>query len=285
MKACLSDLAVFEKKLADLTPADFATPPDWWKEEYGFFGRRYMEGDDSLEGYRSNAQSLEERTETEASGVIRLLDLKPGHRVLDCPCGYGRHSIALAKHGFEVVGVDINGEELEIARQKSTELANLHLVQEDMRSLAYRNEFDAVINMFYSFGIFDSDEENELVLQHFYKSLKPGGKFLMHTDVNVARITCGEYKFRETRHPRNGKRLEQVEIYDPARKRILGMWVLVGDNDVVDAGPPYSVRVYTLEEFSALCRSVGFKSITTYGYWDLSPLTGHSEDMMVIAEK
>jgi cyclopropane fatty-acyl-phospholipid synthase-like methyltransferase len=82
---------------------------EWWQEEYGFFGSLYLEGDDSVEGYlQKRKQTLAQRTETEVKGVISLLGLQKGQRILDIPCGYGRHSIALAKQGFEVVGSDVN---------------------------------------------------------------------------------------------------------------------------------------------------------------------------------
>ena len=73
----------------------------WWSEKYGFFGDFYMQGDDSKEGYLiSKKQNLKQRTTAEVDGVIRLLDLKQKSKILDIPCGYGRHSIDPAKpHG------------------------------------------------------------------------------------------------------------------------------------------------------------------------------------------
>jgi hypothetical protein len=62
-----------------------------------------MEGDDSLEGFLTTPQTLSMRTAREADGIIRLLSLRPGASILDCPCGYGRHSIPLAKKGFRVL--------------------------------------------------------------------------------------------------------------------------------------------------------------------------------------
>ena len=258
---------------------------EWWQDGAGFFGRRYMEGDDSVEGYRKERQTLEERTETEVSGVMKLLDLTPGQWLMDCPCGYGRHSIGLAKRGVNVVGVDINTEELEIAKDHVQGLETLEFVHLDMREIAYENKFNAIVNMFYSFGFFEEDEENLQVIKNFYRSLKPGGKFLMHTDVNISRVVNGEYTFSEVRHLRSGRRVQQVESYDRDRKRIIGTWTLLNDDNSIDALPPYSMRVYTYEEFSDICRSVGFQKITGYAYWDGAALTDHSEDMIIIAEK
>jgi cyclopropane fatty-acyl-phospholipid synthase-like methyltransferase len=164
------------------------TQRQWSAEDGGFFGRGYMEADDSHEGYLTVSQTLAERTEREVDGVIKLLDLHPEHAILDRPCGYRRHSVALAKRGLSIVGVDINGEELAVAQRQAHQRTNAQFMICDMRSIAFSNQFDAVINMFYSFGFFDTDDQDRAVLRNFYAALKPGGKFLMHTDVHIPRI-------------------------------------------------------------------------------------------------
>src|SRR5690349_16559650 len=114
------------------------TQRPWWAEDGGFFGRGYMEGDNSHEGYLTAPQTLAERTQHEANGVVKLLNLRPQHAILDCPCGYGRHSIALAQRGMSVVGVDLNGEELAIARQNAGQHTNVQFMKYDMRSIPFR---------------------------------------------------------------------------------------------------------------------------------------------------
>src|SRR2546423_1904846 len=143
----------------------------FWEDGAGFFGKPYMEGDNSVEGYLSTPLSLEERTSNELAGIIRLLGLKTGDRILDCPCGYGRHSIGLARQGFQVLGSDINSEMLERALENSQGVSGLSFVQENMEFINYSNEFDAVINLFFSFGFFDTEEENNQVLKNFFKAL------------------------------------------------------------------------------------------------------------------
>ena len=152
---------------------------EWWMEEYGFFGEFYMEGDNSREGYLDEKkQTLADRTKMEARGVISLLDLKPGDRVLDCPCGYGRHSIELLADGMQVVGCDINSVHLGKAiRDAEAREVKYDFRKGNMLTLDFDREFDAVINMFYSFGFFDADDDNFQVLINFYQALKPGGKF------------------------------------------------------------------------------------------------------------
>jgi SAM-dependent methyltransferase len=258
----------------------------WWMEEYGFFGNFYMEGDDSKDGYlESRKQNLLDRTLTEAEGVIRLLDLKEGQTLMDCPCGYGRHSNELSAKGINVVGCDINSVHLARAKKNAMDRGlSADFRKENMIELNYLNEFDAVINMFYSFGFFDTDEENFKVLENFYNALKPGGKFLMHTDVNMTRINSGKYKFDEERELNSGNELRVIDMYNEDTKRIEGKWIITdgnGESKEVD----YSVRVYTKEEFAQMCLDAGFNKVTIYSDWDGSEYSEDAEDMIVIAEK
>lgn len=258
---------------------------EWWEEHAGFFGYGYMEGDNSFEGYLEQPMTLAERTAREVDGIINLLDLQQFQCVLDCPCGYGRHAIDLARRGMQVIGADINSQELQVAYQSSSALPNVQFIKNDMRYLYFHAHFDAVINMFYSFGFFETDDENFQVLRNFYNALKPGGKFLMHTDVNIPRILSGKYKSAEQRRLYSGKRLEIIDTYDPNRKRIDGRWTLIHPDGRLESLTAYSMRVYTREEFTNWCYEVGFTNVVAYGSWDGIALTDDTEDMIIVAQK
>ena len=214
-----------------------------------------------------------------------MLDLKTGARILDIPSGYGRHSIELAARGFDVVGSELNSVHLEKAKQDAqAKNVTVNFVQENMIDISYKNEFDTVINMFYSFGFFETDEENEKVLQHFYEALKPGGKFLMHTDVNIPRIVAGLYKEHEVRKLKSGAELEIIDSYNTDTKRIEGSWI-IKDAEGNTERKDYSVRVYTKGEFIDLCKKAGFTEFAIYGDWQGSSYSDMSEDMIIVATK
>ena len=258
----------------------------WWMPEYGFFGKFYMEGDDSIEGYLDGRkQTLLERTNTEVQGVIDLLGLKENDTLMDCPCGYGRHSNGLSKRGINVTGVDINPVHLGKAIE-NRDAANLKTNFQigNMLTIDFEDKFDGVINMFYSFGFFDTDEENFQVLKNFYNSLKSGGKFLMHTDVNIPRIMSGKYKFDEERKLNSGNQLRVIDNYNADTKRIDGRWIITNENGEVE-DVDYSVRVYTREEFTEMCYQAGFTKVTAFADWDGSAYSDDAEDMIIIAEK
>lgn len=257
----------------------------WYEEDGGFFGKYYIEGDNSVDGYLVTPMSLETRTLIESEGVIRLLDLQPGDRILDCPCGYGRHSIELSSRGFEVVGCDISSKMLEPALSTNGTNGNLTFVKNNMLYLNFQEEFDAVINLFFSFGFFETDDENLRVLGNFYRALKPGGKFIMHTDINVPRIVSGKYKLHERRTLKSGRQLEIIETCDLENKRLVGTWTLLDEDGSKNELTPYTAAIYTMEDFANMCEEVGFCNVRGYGDWDGTPLSGDSEDMIVVAEK
>ena len=128
--------------------------------------------DDYLHFY---AGMISERSDADAELIARLLELEPGMRVLDVPCGEGRIAGRMAQRGCEVVGVDYTVAWVELAREQYPE-ATFELG--DMRELAYEAEFDAVVNWFTSFGYFDPDT-NDDVLARFARALRPGGRLLI----------------------------------------------------------------------------------------------------------
>ena len=263
-----------------------ASQTKWWMEEYGFFGNFYIEGDNSSEGYFCDKkQTLEERTNCEVDGVIKLLDLTPSSLILDCPCGYGRHSIGLLERNIRVIGCDINSVHLNKAiSDAKVKRLPYDFRKQNMIDLTFCNEFDGIINMFYSFGFFDTDKENFKVLLNFYDALKPGGKFLMHTDVNMPRINMGKYKFDEDRKLASGNMLRIIDVYDEQTKRIDGKWI-IGDGSGRNRELEYSVRVYSKDEFESLCRHAGFSKVNAYSNWEGDEYSESAEDMIIVAEK
>jgi SAM-dependent methyltransferase/RimJ/RimL family protein N-acetyltransferase len=136
-----------------------SVPPELFDDDYlYFYGDHISAGSDA-----------------DAELVWRLLELAPGLRVLDVPCGEGRISGRLAGMGGEVVGVDYTARWIELARKQYPEVT---FEVADMRSLEYDQEFDAVVNWFTSFGYFDS-QTNDDVLARFARALRPGGRLLL----------------------------------------------------------------------------------------------------------
>lgn len=121
------------------------------------------------------------RSEEEAAhfidSLLDFINLPERSRVLDLACGRGRHSIYLNEKGFNVVGIDLSNNSISDA--KKHENARLHFLTEDMRSFDLGVKFEAIFNLFTSFGYFESQEENKKVLQRILCHLKENGLFVM----------------------------------------------------------------------------------------------------------
>ncbi|HEX6080976.1 MAG TPA: methyltransferase domain-containing protein [Methylomirabilota bacterium] len=118
----------------------------------------------------------------EVDFVLKALAPARGARILDVPCGYGRHASALARRGFRVVGVDLSRAMIAEARRRFAEGPRLVFVRRDMRRLRFRAEFDAVVNLYTSFGYF-TPAENRAALRRLARALRPGGRLLIdHRD-------------------------------------------------------------------------------------------------------
>ena len=262
-------------------------PEDWCR---GFFGKHYMAGDRSTRGYLpGRRESLSQRTSREVAGVIRLLDLAPSVRVADIPCGYGRHSLALAKLGYRVTGVDIDERELSEARRAAKEQdLQVDFLKADMRDIGlnYGGKFDAVINLFFAFGFFLEERENIRAMVEFYRVLKPDGRLLIHSDVCTDMLVRGRaYRFSETRALEGGGKLRIGETFDRQSSRLKGTWTITGRAGADRTPRPYSMRIYRAEEYAEMARNCGFRQVSIYGSFQGASFTPDSPEIIVVAKK
>src|SRR3972149_10022496 len=135
-----------------------------------FDSKRFFE-----ESWPKISQGFESETTAESEIEWILGHVRPpaGGRILDAPCGFGRHSLALARHGFRVTGVDLSETELDRARLRAQATGlTLELVRQDMRDMEFSGEFDLALNLFSSIGYFSHDEDRLLVAR-FWSALRP----------------------------------------------------------------------------------------------------------------
>lgn len=123
------------------------------------------------------------RDEQEAKKLIDLLEetlnLSGCSEILDLGCGRGRHAISLAERGYQVTAIDLSKQAIETAKKKAGEKnLDIEFLLRDMRDPLPRT-FDAIINLFTTFGYFDSDRENARVLDSVVQMLEPGGMFVL----------------------------------------------------------------------------------------------------------
>ncbi|MCQ2336002.1 MAG: bifunctional N-acetyltransferase/class I SAM-dependent methyltransferase [Paludibacteraceae bacterium] len=113
-------------------------------------------------------------TSTEIDYVEKVCKLKSTNRILDVGCGMGRHSIELAKRGYETIGVDMSESLISQAKSSATNLPVTFDVK-DCRYLSYRGTFDVIICLYDVIGSYRTYQDNELIVKSIYKKLKPEG--------------------------------------------------------------------------------------------------------------
>lgn len=122
-----------------------------------------------------------EDVEEQALGAVALAGCPPGGDVLDVPCGYGRHTIPLARAGYRVVGVDRSPVLLERARADAGPGDWPQFVQGDHRDLPLEDAaFDAVLCLFSSLG-YRGDDGDRRTLTELHRVLRPGGRLVVET--------------------------------------------------------------------------------------------------------
>lgn len=128
----------------------------------------------------------EEEARRLASFIAKVAPNTHYTKLLDLGCGRGRHSLNLAELGYSVTGIDLSPAAIEKANQNAAD-ANLDINFKvaDMRE-RLGQQFDIVVNLFTTFGYFESDQENESVIKNVAEMLKPGGLFFLDF-MNVTR--------------------------------------------------------------------------------------------------
>lgn len=222
-----------------------------------------------------------EITAQQVDFIVEKTGVSPGARVLDACCGYGRHSIELARRGYDVVGIDCIESYLAEGRKRAAaEGVKVQFVPMDVRQLSFEPKFDLVINMWNSFGYFD-DETNASIMRRFQASLVKGGK--LYLDIVNRDWVVRNFAARGWwRVDRNMMVLEE-RSFDLATSVNHCTWRFVEDGRLSDA--VVDIRVYSCHELHALLSECGFKQVETFGDLEGGPVTLESQAMQVAATR
>jgi SAM-dependent methyltransferase len=223
-----------------------------------------------------------QKTAREVKDIMHLLNLTPGSTILDLCCGYGRHAIPLALQGYQVTGLDLSDIFLQQAQATAKQQGvEVHWIQSDMRSIPFENEFDAIINIFTSFGYLQDEDEDQRVLQQVQKALKPGGMFLLET-VHQARVVRTTSPHSITRYSDDLIVLEERHIDLLTSRNEVRVSLLHPQGKRTEHRQ--SMRIYTLTELVRMLEHAGLQILTYYGGLEGGPLTLDSR-LVLLAQK
>lgn len=226
-----------------------------------------------------------EQTQIEARFIVDVLGLNSDSKLLDICCGFGRHTFEISNLvKCQTVGIDLSDDYLTIAKEKYS-APNIKYVNGDMRNIRMEKRFDAVTNLFTSFGFFDKDEENEKVIQEANKSLKEGGLFLLDVENKfnfvLNDVLKKEYHWQQMD---DNKYCIMHNKYDIVNEReIFSARIIEDGKDEISVG--YNIRLYSLPELTSMFKRNGFELINFWGDFDKSNYSIHSRRLITLAQK
>lgn len=227
-------------------------------------------------------RTFEEDATTQQAGIVRdLLQLSPGQRVLDIPCGMGRLTLPLARMGHRMTGVDLTASYIDAATVSAREQEeDVRFIRRDMREIEFEDEFDAALNWFGSFGYF-SDDDNLLFAERVLRALRPGGRFLVE-GMNKSWLLT--HFLPRTEQEINGVHILHENEWDADSNRVRSTWTL--SRGARSETHSLLIRVFNGGDLRALLRRAGFGETALYGgYPPVGRLTRHSRRLIAVSRK
>jgi SAM-dependent methyltransferase len=217
----------------------------------------------------------------EVEQIVSLLKLQPGVSICDLCCGLGRHSLELARRGFKVTGVDRTTSYLQEAKKKAdAEGLDIQFIHDDMRDFCQPNAFDALINVFTSFGYFEAAADDKRVLENVYESLKEDGKFLI--DIMAKEVLARIFQEKRWFEEDGAIILEEAKLSEDWSS-VESRWIIIRDGSRDEFR--FSLRLYSAAQLSELLKSCGFSKVEIYGDLSGSPYDQTAKRLVVVAHK
>ncbi|WPO77418.1 class I SAM-dependent methyltransferase [Flavobacterium sp. KACC 22761] len=207
--------------------------------------------------------------------LTHYLNLPEKAKVLDLACGKGRHSIYLNQLGFNVLGADLSENSIAEASKNSNE--NLHFKVHDMRE-PFEEKFDAIFNLFTSFGYFESDDDNLTTLKAIKESLSEYG-FAVIDFMNVTQVI-------ETLVPEEVKTVDGIDFHI---KRYVEDGHIFKEIDFEDQGRKFhfteKVKALTLKDFQDLMDEAGIYLLDIFGDYKLKKFHKTESERLIMIFK
>src|SRR6185437_858527 len=224
------------------------------------------------------------RAEKEVAFVASALELTPNAHLLDLCCGVGRHSVLLAQRGFQVTALDLNASYLESARHAANAAStSIETIIADMREIPFENYFDAVINMYSSFGYLESEAEDARVLQSIAKSSKPNGRLLL--DMLNREWAVANYIQNDWHAGDDGTLYIKRRDLDLATSRMHVRFTIIAPSGNRRESVGHNIRLYTLTEATGLLEGAGLRVTAVFGGFGGESYTIDSRRMIICAQK
>ena len=207
--------------------------------------------------------------------LTHYLNLPENAKVLDLCCGKGRHAIYLNQLGFDVIGADLSENSIAEASKSSNE--TLHFKVHDMRQ-EFEEKYDAIFNLFTSFGYFEKEEDNLTTLKAIKDSLSEYG-FAVIDFMNVNQVL-------DTLVPEEVKTVDGIDFH---LKRYLKDGHIIKEIDFEDEGQQFhfteKVKALTLQDFESMMEEAGIYLLDIFGDYKLKKFHKTESERLILIFK
>jgi SAM-dependent methyltransferase len=183
-----------------------------------------------------------------------------------------------------VMSLDLNAEYLELARKaaQASKVA-IETVTADMREIPFTNKFDAIVNMYSSFGYLESEAEDLKVLESAAKALKAGGRLLL--DMLNREWAIDNYIQNDWHTGTDGTLYVERRDLDLATSRMHVHFIVVDPKGGRRESIGHIIRLYTLTEMTRLLERVGLLATSVFGGFEGEEYGIGTRRMIIVAEK
>jgi SAM-dependent methyltransferase len=203
--------------------------------------------------------------------IINFLKIPSSSHLLDLPCGKGRHSIYLNSLGYKVTGADLSVNSIQAAKKYENNTLDFKL--KDMRK-PFNIKYDAVFNLFTSFGYFENDMDDILVLKNIHKGLHKNGLLVLDF-LNVVNVEkklvkkevkiVDEITFNLQREIKDGFILKHIKFTDKG----------------VNHSFSERVKYLTLKKFESYFFEAGLKINHIFGDYHLAKFNPETSERLI----
>lgn len=204
--------------------------------------------------------------------LTAFMQLQKNDTILDLACGKGRHSVSLSKKGFDVTGVDLSAASIAFAKQFESDLLKFRV--HDMCE-PYPQQFDAVLNLFTSFGYFENEADNLRTIQAIKKELKPNG----HGVIDFMNSEC----IIKNLVPSEIKEVEGIKFHI---KRYVAKGYIYKEIKFQDKNTAFSfiekVKALTLSDFKGYFKIAGLQIVDCFGDYHLNEFNESTSERLIL---
>lgn len=232
-------------------------------------------------------QSWVEDTVRQVDFLVEQLSLTGKEKILDLACGFGRHSLELARRGFDVTGVDLTPAYIAFAEnQARQEKLSAAFFCADIRELTFDGEYDVVLNMADgAIGYLEDDGENQKIFGVIAKALKPGGKHfmdIMNGDYARTHFPCQMWDAGQ-----KGLTLSKFQWDGETKTLLYGQLDFAYGQPLpvpqMEEGNP--IRLYTMGEIREIFRPLGMNVQNSFADFSGKPASANDIQLMVYSRK